>query len=144
MLVVEPARAPDMDPVARLAQTALRERYSQEWLEQQAGKGSFYVARDISRNSVVGFALAQQNDCDGHLLAIAVDSARRGQGIGRALVGHVRQELACSGAMRLHLEVRADDRVAQHFYRQMGFQPEKLQTDVYSDGGDALVMTRPL
>lgn len=145
MLVVEPVRTNDLGSVTRLAMDALREQYDVDWLAEQAGgKGTFLVARDIQRNQVVGFAVAEQKDCEGHLLAIAVKAQRRGEGIGRALLGHVKQELACAGAMRMHLEVRADDPEALVFYRRQGFQPAGLQPQVYADGGDAIVLQKPL
>lgn len=145
VLVVEPVRTNDIGPVARLAMEALKEQYDLDWLADQAsGKGTFLVARDVQRNQVVGFAVANQSDCEGHLLALAVRPQRRGEGIGQALLGHVRQQLACSGAMRMQLEVRADDPEAQVFYRRQGFEPTGLQSQVYADGGDAIVMTKPL
>jgi ribosomal-protein-alanine N-acetyltransferase len=102
------------------------------------------VARDVPTNRVVGFALASSESCEGHLLAIAVDRQFRGAGIGSALLRNVRQEMTRSGAMRLKLEVRADDRAAQQFYTRHGFAPEGLESHVYSDGSDAVRMARPL
>lgn len=145
VLVVEPVRTNDLTPVARLAYDSLREHFSPEWLAMHAsGNDTFLVARDIGEGQIVGFALAEQKDCEAHLLAIAVKGNRRGEGIGQTLLGHVKQEMACAGARRLQLEVRAEDRMAQRFYRRNGFHPEGLQTEVYSDGGDAIVMAKPL
>src|SRR5688572_29713681 len=102
MLIVEPVRSNDLNPVSRLAFDSLRQQYSSEWLEHHAqGENTFLVARDIAQNEIVGFAVAEKEAAEGHLLAIAVQSRRRGEGIGRALLGHVRQEMACRGAMRL-------------------------------------------
>lgn len=147
MLVVEPVRNNDLDPVARLAVSTLRERYSQEWLEghaQNVSRGTFLVARDIPTNQVVGFALAQSEDAEGQLLALAVDSRRQGQGIGSALLADVNERLTRAGAMRLRLDVRWDDPVARGFYARHGFAPAGLKQGVYSDGTDALEMAKPL
>jgi ribosomal-protein-alanine N-acetyltransferase len=146
MLVVEPVREKDVVPVARLAMSTLRERYDPEWLagQAQAQPGTFLVARDVPTNHIVGFALANREECEGHLLAIAVERQRRGEGIGSALLSNVRDELARGGAYRLSLEVRADDPKAQDFYRRHGFWPEGLASHVYSDGADAVKMARPL
>ena len=93
MLVVEPVRNTDVDPVARLAIDSLQERYAPEWLAEHANvkNGTFLVARDVPTNTVVGFALAEKGEAEGHLLALAVDRDRRGQGIGRALLADVRE-----------------------------------------------------
>lgn len=145
MLVVEPMRNSDADPVARLAARTLTEAYDPGWLAEQAESGrTCLVARDVAANRVVGFALASSQSCEGHLLAIAVDSQFRGAGIGSALLRNVRQEMARSGNLRLKLEVRADDRATQEFYFRHGFAPEGLESHVYSDGGDAIRMARPL
>ena len=146
MLVVEPVRNTDVDPVARLALQTLQERYSPEWLAEhaEAGSGTFLVARDVPTNQVVGFALAKSDEIEGHLLALAVDSKRRGQGIGRALLADVREHLRSQGARRMRLDVRWDDPLARRFYARQGFAPTGIKENVYADGADALEMDKPL
>ena len=146
MLVVEPVRNTDVDPVARLALATLKERYSSEWLAEHASAkpGTFLVARDVPTNQVVGFALARSDDVEGHLLALAVDAQRRGQGIGRALLSDVRERLRKEGALRMRLDVRWDDPSARRFYARQGFAPAGIKENVYSDGADALEMAKPL
>lgn len=146
MLVVEPVRDADLDPVAWLAYRALQEQYDPGWLAHHARtqKGTFLVARDVPTNRIVGFALADQDACEAHLLALAVDRQRRGEGIGSALLSNVRDQVARQGAFRLSLEVRADDPNAQVFYSRHGFAPAGLEEHVYSDGSDAVKMARPL
>lgn len=146
MLVVEPVRNADVDPVARLALESLQERYAADWLAQHAhvSKGTFLVARDIPTNQIVGFALAEKTEGQGHLLALAVDSHRRGQGIGRALLADVRERMRSQGAQALRLDVRWDDPAARRFYARAGFEPLGIKEGVYSDGADALEMVKPL
>ena len=146
MLVVEPVRNTDVDPVARLALSSLQERYASEWLAEHANvaKGTFLVARDVPTNQIVGFALAEKNEGEGHLLALAVDSQRRGQGIGRALLADVRERMRRQGAHALRLDVRWDDPAARRFYARAGFEPQGIREGVYSDGTDALEMIKPL
>lgn len=145
MLVVEPVRNTDVDPVARLALKTLQERYSPEWLAQHAQPGgTFLVARHVPTNQVVGFALAQSDDVEGHLLALAVDAQRRGQGIGRALLSDVRERLRSQGARTMRLDVRWDDPSARRFYAKQGFAPSGIKEGVYADGADALEMAKPL
>ncbi|HUR62070.1 MAG TPA: GNAT family N-acetyltransferase [Candidatus Thermoplasmatota archaeon] len=145
MLVVEPMRNADAVPVARLAAQNLSESYSPEWLSENAAPArTCLVARDVPTDKVVGFAVAASEACEGHLLALAVDQRYRGVGIGSALLRNVGRELTRSGAMRLKLEVRAEDQATQGFYLRHGFAPEGLEEHVYSDGGDAVRMARPL
>lgn len=146
MMVVEPLRSSDVDRVAVLALKTLQEHYTPEWLARHAQmrNGTFLVARDIPTNQVVGFAVAQMQDAEGHLLALAVDANRRGQGIGRTLLSDVREEVRRKGAMRLKLDVRWDDSEARQFYARAGFTPEGLREGVYADGSDALAMARAI
>lgn len=147
MLVVEPVRNADVDPVARLALDSLQERYSPDWLAAHAHvqEGTFLVARDVPTNTIVGFALAEKGEsAEGHLLALAVDERRRGQGIGRALLADVRERMRRQGAYALRLDVRWDDPAARQFYARAGFQPTGVKEGVYSDGADALEMVKPL
>src|SRR5687767_5127608 len=146
MLVVEPVRNADVDPVARLALDSLQERYATEWLARHANvaQGTFLVARDVPTNQVVGFALAEKKEGEGHLLALAVDAQRRGQGIGRALLADVRERMRRQGALQLKLDVRWDDPAARRFYAKAGFEPKCIKEGVYSDGSDALEMVKPL
>lgn len=147
MLVVEPVRNADVDPVARLAIDSLQERYAPEWLAEHAGNvqnGTFLVARDVPTNTIVGFALAEKGEAQGHLLALAVDRERRGQGIGRALLADVRERMRSQGAYSLKLDVRWDDPAARRFYARAGFRPAGIREGVYSDGTDALEMVKPL
>ena len=144
--MVEPVRNADVDPVARLAIDSLQERYAPEWLAEHANveRGTFLVARDVPTNTIVGFALAEKSETEGHLLALAVDRQRRGQGIGRALLADVRERMRREGAHALRLDVRWDDPAARQFYARAGFQPKGIREGVYSDGSDALEMIKPL
>jgi ribosomal-protein-alanine N-acetyltransferase len=103
------------------------------------------VARDVPTDRIVGFALARREQpCEGHIMALAVDSMHRGEGIGRALLGGVRHEMLREGAMRLSLEVRADNQRAQAFYVRNGFHPEGLESHAYDDGMDAVRFARAI
>lgn len=146
MLVVEPAGRQDIEQVARLAAESLSERFSSEWIQEHAaGAGQVVVAREVRTGRILGFAMARREQpCQGHLLALAVDHHHRGRGIGAALLRQVGTEMARSGAQCLCLEVRVDDPAAQAFYLRHGFHPEGLESHVYSDGGDALRLARPL
>lgn len=141
MLVVEPARDSDVVNVVRLAGSALGVDPS-TWHMQAP---CCMVARDVDHNRIVGFALADRDaPCEGHLLALAVDSERRGQGLGGALLERVRHQMRTEGALRLSLDVRADNQDAMAFYRRHGFAPEGLQPDAYPDGEGAVHLSRPL
>jgi len=146
MLVVESASNADVIRVAQLAAAALEEPLDPTELAQKAasGRASFLVAREVRTNDVVGFCVAEKDATAGHVVAFAIDAQRRGQGIGRALMRELRDDLARSGALKMSLEVRWDNPKAQEFYRRFGFHPAGFQPHAYSDGGDAIILERPL
>src|SRR5688572_20624682 len=146
MLVVENASNEDVLRVAKLAANALQEPLDPMDLAEKAatGRASFLVAREVATNDLVGFAVAEKDQTEGHLVAFAIDAQRRGQGIGRLLMRELRADLARSGAMKMSLEVRFDDPRTQEFYRRHGFYPTGLAVGAYSDGGDAVKLERPL
>lgn len=146
MIVVEPVRRGDVEPLARMAATTLSERYSEDWLMHRAlqKRGTFLVARDVDHNEVVGFAVAQKGLLEGEILALAVDRRHQGRGIGAALLGHIQSNMVREGAWKMSLDVRADDLGAQDFYRHFGYHPSGLRSHTYQDGADAVHMERPL
>lgn len=138
---MEAARPRDLEGIDRLAVASLK-----EWGPGRLqDKGLVVVAREVRDGRVVGFAMARREEpCVGHVLAIAVEPQRRGEGIGSMLLRRVGQEMAMRGAYRLALEVDAGDGVAQAFYQRHGFRPEGLERCAYRDGSDALLLARPL
>lgn len=145
MLVVGRARSDEVDRLVELATQGLTRDVDPDWLAQAALCDACMVARDARTDELLGFAVARrEEDCDGHLLALAVDRMHRGLGIGSALLKSVHDAMLRSGALRLHLEVRADNPQAQAFYTRHGFAPEGLQSHAYPDGADAVRLARPL
>lgn len=79
---------------------------------------------------------------EAELLRIAVDPARRGEGLGRALLAACQAELADQGMTTLFLEVRASNREAISLYRACGWKPCGRREGYYADGEDALRFER--
>lgn len=145
MLVVDRADEADLRTVVRLAREALSERFPAAWLDAHLDEDHVLVARDLPSDCVVGFAVTQREDaCEGHLLALAVDRFHRRRGVGTALLRGVQDRLVRGGAYRLHLEVREDDPEARSFYVRHGFEAEGIQAHAFSDGANAIRLSRPI
>lgn len=72
---------------------------------------------------------------------IAIHSDFRGQGRGEELLRFAIAFLGQFGVMKLSLEVRVSNHVAQQLYRKLGFQEGGIRKNYYADNGeDALVM----
>jgi ribosomal-protein-alanine N-acetyltransferase len=73
---------------------------------------------------------------------IAVRKEYRRQGIGRLLLQHAINEGQRQSLVRVTLEVRKSNLVAQRLYRSVGFQATGLRKGYYlDDGEDAITMT---
>ncbi len=102
------------------------------------------------------FALLAQLGCDCgmilcravvdevEVLTIAVDSGRRGKGIGRALLTAAMNHAQAAGAVTAFLEVGVDNAAALALYGRAGFRRTGLRKNYYDRGdgepADALVM----
>jgi ribosomal protein S18 acetylase RimI-like enzyme len=145
MLIVEPPSGGEVAALLGLAARNLAPAMDGDDLVAALEHGLCLVARETTSSGVLGFALANRDAaCEAHLIALAVESAYRGAGIGSALLRRAEEVMARSGARRMTLEVRADHIAAQRFYARQGFAPEGLQTQAYADGADAVFFARPL
>jgi ribosomal-protein-alanine N-acetyltransferase len=94
-------------------------------------------------DEVLGYAVCWTIARESHLLNIAVHPARRGQGIGRALLTECIRRAARAGASLIYLEVRAGNDVAQRLYRSMGFEFRGIRKGYYTDTAeDAVIFDR--
>ena len=91
-----------------------------------------------------GFVLARLAAGEAEILTIAVAKAKRGRGLGRALMDAVLRHLQTERAESLTLEVDQANRWAIALYRRIGFEEVAQRTAYYDQGssgdGTALVM----
>lgn len=98
---------------------------------------------DDEGGRIVGYggvrAVAGATDAD--IQTIAVGSAMRGRGRGRALLGELLATARERGARDVFLDVRADNPVAASLYRSVGFTEVGRRPRYYQpDDVDAIVM----
>jgi [ribosomal protein S18]-alanine N-acetyltransferase len=90
---------------------------------------------------VAGYAVSWTVIDQAELGNVAVAAARRGAGIGGALVDAVVERVRARGAEECFLEVRESNRAAQHLYRHRGFVVVGRRPRYYAQPvEDALVM----
>jgi ribosomal protein S18 acetylase RimI-like enzyme len=83
---------------------------------------------------VVGFCVVRG---DGYILFLGVDSAYRGDGLGRELV-----EKAAEDHDVLTCHARASNENAVGFYEHLGFEVDRHVESYYQNGEDAIYMSR--
>ncbi|WP_254766480.1 ribosomal protein S18-alanine N-acetyltransferase [Salinilacihabitans rarus] len=145
-LEIRPAERADLLAVVRIE----RESFTQPWpydaFEGFLGEPGFLVATDDGR--VAGYVVADVTPNYGrdlgHVKDIAVHPARRGAGVGSALLARALAVLAGHGADSVKLEVRESNDAARRLYREFGFAPLRRVPGYYDDGEDAIVMIRDL
>lgn len=78
---------------------------------------------------------------EAHITNIAILPAYRGLKLGEKLLQKVIDEAKQVGAIKMTLEVRVSNQVAQHLYRKLGFQNGAIRKNYYTDNQeDAIVM----
>ena len=81
---------------------------------------------------------------EAELLRVAVDPARRGEGLAKALLAAAEAELAPLGIRDLHLEVRVSNAAARALYEACGWRASGLRKGYYRDGEDAALYAKRL
>ena len=73
------------------------------------------------------------------ITTVAIKEQFRGYGLGQLLLKYVKN-YASHTCEVMRLEVRLDNEVAQHVYKNLGFQYGGKRKNYYGEGEDALVM----
>ncbi|MCM3633816.1 ribosomal protein S18-alanine N-acetyltransferase [Paenibacillus camelliae] len=78
---------------------------------------------------------------EAHITNIAILTPYRGQGLGKRLMHELQKTARFLGAVRMTLEVRASNEIAQRLYRRYGFEAAGIRPGYYSDNQeDAVIM----
>jgi ribosomal-protein-alanine N-acetyltransferase len=128
--------------LAALHQSSFPDAWSSKAIgELLAGPGVFaWFTRD-------GFVLARVAGGEAEILTLAVTPVARGQGLGRALLKSAANHAAALGAIRIFLEVGADNPAALALYAGLGFSQAGQRKAYYNHAGgagDAWVLSAPL
>jgi ribosomal-protein-alanine N-acetyltransferase len=134
----------DLDGVMAIEEVSFPTPWSREmFLEDFPRDFSDTLVAAGAEDEVLGYAVCWTLAGESHLLNIAVHPARRGRGIGRALLSECIRRAAGAGASRVFLEVRAGNETAQRLYRSMGFEFRGIRKGYYTDTGeDAVIFDR--
>ena len=91
-----------------------------------------------------GMVLAQVVADEAEILALAVTVQARRQGCGAALLQAAEARAAALGARTMYLEVAENNSAARALYHRTGYAVSGRRRGYYADGGDALVLRKPL
>ena len=103
-----------------------------------AGPGALGIVR------AQGFAIGRAAAGEAELLTLAVDPARRREGLGAALLAGFEACAARDGAREAALEVAEGNAAARALYARAGWREAGRRPGYYADGQDALVLRKAL
>jgi ribosomal-protein-alanine N-acetyltransferase len=135
----------DLDAVVALEAASFTNPWSREMLARELSPPTaarVYVLR-LPGTPVAAFCSCWVIGDELHVNTIAVDPARRRQGLGLALMKAVLAEVADQGVTRATLEVRRSNVAAQRLYERLGFEVAGHRKKYYSHPEeDALILWR--
>jgi ribosomal-protein-alanine N-acetyltransferase len=106
------------------------------------------AALDPVSGRLQGFVLSRLAADEAEILTIAVEAARQGKGVGRALLSENLRQAANAGAKAMFLEVAKDNASALALYERFGFVEVGARAGYYrrADGtrATAIVMRKAL
>ena len=134
----------DLDGVMAIEEVSFPTPWSREMFREDLPRAfSDTLVAAGADDEALGYAVCWTIAGESHLLNIAVHPARRGQGIGRALLSECIRRAARAGASLIFLEVRAGNEAAERLYRSMGFVVRGVRKGYYTDTGeDAVILDR--
>jgi ribosomal-protein-alanine N-acetyltransferase len=135
----------DLDAVAALEAASFTNPWTRDMLARelrQSDVARVYVLR-LPDQRVAAFCACWIVADELHINTIAVDHARRRQGLATALMEHVLRDAAREGARRATLEVRQSNVPAQRLYLSLGFEVAAVRRGYYTQPEeDALILWR--
>ena len=108
----------------------------------QPPRGAMWVAADRKTDELLGYAGVEVSALWGEMdvINIAVAPACRRRGVGRLLLQHIVALCRRRGVPLLWLRVRASNRSARRFYREMGFRERGRFQGYYVDPDEPAVI----
>lgn len=144
-LTVRPARGSDLPRLAEIEAVSFSDAWPVELLAVELiHPHAILLTASRGRGSVAGYAALRYAAGEAELLRVGVDPAERRRGLARALVEEGLSRLHDKQIEVCHLEVRIDNRGAIALYETLGFEPTGRRRGYYSDGTDALLMSKTL
>ncbi len=92
--------------------------------KRRRDRSLFLVAEDEGR--VAGCVMGAYDGRRGWIYHLAVETERQRAGIGRALMAEVERRMRRLGAVKVNLQVRADNPSVLDFYGRLGYAEERL------------------
>ena len=138
------AAAADAETIAQMSrdliESGLGWRYRADRVRRLIGRRDSSVLVACDRSGTVGFAAMQFDDEHAHLTLLAVRPSHQRQGVARRMMLWLLHSARVAGMVSVHLELRATNRPALHFYRTLGFAQTLVLAGYYEQREAAIRM----
>ena len=131
----------DAEAVANIERESFPTPWSREdfWREASNDFACYIVALDDAE--IIGFGGCWISFEEAQVTNIALTSAQRGRGLGKALMARLMRAAAARGAERMTLEVGPSNTPALRLYEGLGFAAVGIRKKYYQDNDeDAILM----
>ena len=123
-----------------LIESGLGWRYRADRVRRMVTRRDSSAVVACDRHGIVGFAVMQFDDEHAHLMLLAVQPSHQRQGVARQLMQWLLHSARVAGMVSVHLELRASNRAALHFYRALGFTQTLVLAGYYEQRESAIRM----
>jgi [ribosomal protein S18]-alanine N-acetyltransferase len=145
---IRPLTHAQLDEVWRLDQRCFidGEAYSRETFEYLLTAAEAVAYRAVTADgTMVGFVVGLvEPDHTGHITTIGVAPEHRRRRVAERMLTKVEEAFRRRGLRTVRLEVRSVNTGAQQLYRNLGYAVTQRLPRYYSNGGDGLLMLKPL
>ncbi|MYG81768.1 MAG: ribosomal-protein-alanine N-acetyltransferase [Gemmatimonadetes bacterium] len=142
---VRRARRGDLPAIVEIEEATFSEAWTPETFASGLERDDMAVLVATEGEVVAGYAVVVIGDGEAELANLAVSTARRGRGIGEALLEGALEVLRDRGASCAYLAVRASNERAARLYRRHGFREIGTHAGYYArPREDALVLALDL
>jgi ribosomal protein S18 acetylase RimI-like enzyme len=142
------ARPADLYPISRMSRELIEVGLGWSWTPSRVGREILstesVVLAACNEEQLVAFAIMHFGDETAHLNLLAVEPEHQRGGIGRRLVVWLEESALTAGITQVNLELRAGNRGARHFYRNLGYRETAVVPGYYRGRESAVRMAHPL
>ena len=144
-MIFEPMKHSDLETIECLESQCFKEPWNKEDCRRELDENPFsngWILKE--ENQIVAYAFLWETFEMAQLARIGVDPAFRKRGIAKAMMNHLNERAKSANCEFMTLEVRQSNEAAIHLYESCQFIQVNVSKGYYSDGEDALVMTKAL
>ncbi|KIL37787.1 alanine acetyltransferase [Gordoniibacillus kamchatkensis] len=139
-----PMRESDIPVVCAIEQESFPTPWTEGAFRNELSSNNFahyVIMQDAESGEIAGYGGMWLILEEAHVTNVAVRAAFRGRGLGERLMRELMSKASFLGALRMTLEVRQSNLIAQGLYEKVGFHAVGVRRGYYTDNNeDAVIM----